>query len=255
MNAQQEAVAFWQFLEARGVRPSIRKVVAMMRLAGIGIDEANAYKWLGSFAARAPHPKAHRMKIPAQGQHDPSTPAAQIQHRDDTSPALYAGDKVSLVSKKEPSAPAPALFDSAPATVKPKKASPVPRLDLRTPAQVIADDVLVMIQPRITAALRGKTWSTWRGQNRPTLTDMAAAGCDADEIIEAWEGLCERRGYTILTMRWVADDMDQPSREAINPSDLLPMSFEVPPHPDYVPREPQPWQIPPWKRFPNGVSA
>ncbi len=112
MNAQQEAVALWKFLEGRGVRPSIRKVVAMMRLADIPVNEADAGKWLAAFAAASPHPKTHRSKIPAQGQHGSSTsnstPAAQIQHSEQhdnsTRPALTRAPNVSLVSKPvEPS--------------------------------------------------------------------------------------------------------------------------------------------------------
>ena len=46
MNSQQEAVALWKFLESRGIQPSIRKVVSMLRAADVKIDEKNAARWL-----------------------------------------------------------------------------------------------------------------------------------------------------------------------------------------------------------------
>jgi hypothetical protein len=231
LNPQQEAVALWKFLESRGIAPSIRKVVAMMRVAGIPISDGNARTYLARFAAASPHPKAIHHKITAHTPHAESTPAAQITHGESTGEALTYAVEVSLPSKKEPAAPAPAALDDFTLSAdppKPKRAPIQPRLDVRTPAQITADEVLASIADGIKGALKGMTWTTWRTRNRKLVVDMAVAGLDAEDIVEAWTAGSERRGYPVLNMGWIAEDLNRaPGGPAPNASDLLPTLTEL----------------------------
>lgn len=100
MNAQQEAVALWKFLESRGFRPSIRSVGRALRDQKVRFREADLYRWLEPFqsreASRKQSPDDPEAKIEITGS---STPEDGKQPGSDFARAA----KVSLPSNPDPS--------------------------------------------------------------------------------------------------------------------------------------------------------
>jgi hypothetical protein len=257
VNAQQEAVALWKYLESRSIRPSIRKVVAMMRGAQIGVNEADASKWLAKFAAANPHPKALRSKNPAEAPHESatasSTQAEQIQHADQhtssDSPALTRTVEVSLSTKIEPTAPTLALGLEVLPPSQPVKVR-APQADRRSPAEQTADAALSEVRETVEPALSGMTWTTWKARNRKVVVDMARSGMTADEIVVAHEEASEARGGVAMVMAWVQERV---VRQAATAAPVSAKQAEV----DNLPsvangaKGTAPDDIPPWERPPN----
>ncbi len=229
MNAQQEAVALWMYLESRQIRPSVRKVVAMMRGAAIGVNDADAGRWLAPFAAAAPHPKAHRSKNPAFPQQDSSTPDAQIQHNHSTTPALYARDKVSLSTKPtltgsvvEPESLS--LLAAAPSEpVKPEKAVKPRRVP--SAADLEAYRLLEGLWARISPHMgRGLTGAIWKRNNKRSALEMLESGVPVEEWLEFWDESAAA-GYPYRVLKnFQAGFANRGGRRetAQNESDLLP---------------------------------
>lgn len=97
MNAQQEAVALWKFLEGRGLRPSVRSIGRALRDHGLKFREDTLRKWLAPFAVASRTQPAK--KRDAQNEHagrnndDNGTQAGRDFAR---------ADKVSLISNSDP---------------------------------------------------------------------------------------------------------------------------------------------------------
>jgi hypothetical protein len=261
VNAQQEAVALWKHLESRGLSPSIRKVVAMLRAASIPIDDHAGRRYLAAFAAAAPHPKALRHKITAEPPQPHPTPDAQSPHDSDTNAILTCAVEVSLPTKLEATPPPldlglgmtpsePVKASSPPATPTPPVPAPA-RADRRSPAEQTADAALAGVRPTIEGVLVGMTWTAWLKQNRRPVVDMARSGMSAEEIIEAHAADAEKRGKPELVMAWFQTRI---AREAVAESaPLSQRQREVNELPSVAngARGTAPDAIPPWERPPN----
>jgi hypothetical protein len=92
MNAQQEAVALFKFLESRGFRPSTRSVSRALRDQGMTFREERLRLWLKPFRDAS---GTHRAE---KGTQKTSTRDAASTAADATGTRLRARDKVSLVS-------------------------------------------------------------------------------------------------------------------------------------------------------------
>ena len=49
MNAQQEAIALWQYIDSRGAKPTCRRVAGMLRSWGLRFRDADLVEWLSQF--------------------------------------------------------------------------------------------------------------------------------------------------------------------------------------------------------------
>ena len=194
MNAQQEAVALYKFLESRGFKPSVRSIGCSLRLQGLSFTEANLRSWLKSFVASPTRADA----VPT---HETSTNDAVPTQPDAKPTRLRAHNKVSLPSNIAPSEPGTVveLFPDAP--------KPPPKPDRRSPAEQEADLTLSRLRPVIEPELVGMTWTAWRSRNRQVLVDMTRAGMTAAEIVGAHAEHSERKGRTTMVMRYVQDDL------------------------------------------------
>ena len=63
MNAQQEAVALWQYLESRSLEPSARRVGTILRTMGLRCDDHDLRHWLRPFAKRPTAPKSSKTAV------------------------------------------------------------------------------------------------------------------------------------------------------------------------------------------------
>lgn len=184
MNAQQEAVALYRYLEGRGFKPSVRSIGAMLRVQKISFTDTSLRAWLKDFAAAPTQPTAE----PPQKSSTNDAPPPQA---DANPPRLRAHDKVSLVSKK---------VTPSPSRPKPLRLVVDPPPDRRTPAEREADRAIAIMRPAIESVLAGQTITEWRKQNRRYVVDMVASGMTAEEIAEAHD---EYRvgGEVIFSMR------------------------------------------------------
>lgn len=94
------------------------------------------------------------------------------------------------------------------------KAPRQPRLGLVDPHHLAADTVFAALRDEVAPTLRGQTWSAWRAKQKNAVVGMLRAGRAADEIVERWADLSERRGYPVLVLAWVAEDFDRPAPAA-----------------------------------------
>jgi hypothetical protein len=57
-DAREEIIAYWQFCETRGLRPSINKCVAQLRRIGIQVNSRKAAEYLADLTSAKPHPSS-----------------------------------------------------------------------------------------------------------------------------------------------------------------------------------------------------
>lgn len=274
MTIADQALALWATYERIGIKPSMMMVVNALRAGHVSFRTESVREALRPLMVADPHPKARHVRGQPRvdsglTKHAPGTDsgmtACQSSRR---APADHKGiidsgyshDRkitktplpmvVESVRARAPEAP-PTPDSTPPSTLVPVPARPArqPRLDTRTAAQRTADEVLDVLSPEVRPVLRAMTWSTWRSRNRQRIVDIAAAGQSADEIIAAWRAGSERRGYPVVRMEWIAEDLERDGREpapnAPNATDLLPTLTEL-----LESGEIEPWTIPPWKRPP-----
>lgn len=190
MNAQQEAVALFKYLESRGVKVSIRMVARIMRTEmRIRVDDKSLRDYLKKFTAVAPQSEA---VAPQQIR----TNTAVAPQSTAPAPRLRAHNNVSLVSK----------LDSETDV----SSSPVPakQLALVDATEERAREILGMFWPRVESAV-GKTLTRteWGKRNkRDALNFAAVARSDAD-LLAAHESASKRLGSCVYSLRVVADEL------------------------------------------------
>lgn len=158
MNAQQEAVALFKFLEARGFSPSVRSIARALRDQDVAFRESSLREWLAPFIQRRDASQSHAV---ATGTQKTSTGDAVGTQADATGTQLHAHNNVSLASKLvEPSdathPQSPALFLVEP-VAKPAAASkPIKTKAVRAPyvPPPCPDDLPDLIPSGEPAALR-----------------------------------------------------------------------------------------------------
>ena len=123
MNAQQEAVALFRFLEGRGFKPSVRSIGRALRDQKVPFRETSLRAWLEPFIKSR---DASRPQVDATGTQKTSTADAIGTQADATGTRLRARNKVSLSSKPilVDGVDLPLGLDAEPAPDPAKKAKP-----------------------------------------------------------------------------------------------------------------------------------
>jgi hypothetical protein len=249
VNAQQEAVALWQFLEGRGFKPSVRMVARIMRdELGLGRRESLVREWLSTFS------DASRVR--------------PVSTKEASRMPLRAHSKVSLVSKPiigaEPQSDSPAVQAALiPEAVKPVKKPAKPRAPYVVAEcpyedfeQIPTDDISEL------RAVAGDFAAHFANAGPDKVADhvgsyttmLAKAAKMRRTVLEAWEACGKARlangGAPLfkgLALRALDFLTYRPWNEAVpepNSSDLLPTwPNGVPPvDPNFVDERPQ-WMI------------
>lgn len=223
MNAQQEAVAAWRYLESRQIRPSTRRVATMLRVMGLRVDDHYIRDWLRPFWAKT---AVHRI---------PTAPRTDAPTARDSGPSTAASEHDPPHSEEEyPPQPAPQSPPQIhPRYAREKEVSLVPKVPRRCINTTPRDDGLFAVaekptngnergSPKQTTlplsretdlrvwALLDTAWAylreavpglamtrtQWRQRNAIAARDLIAAGKTREQVLEMLQVAHEHPGAT-----------------------------------------------------------
>jgi len=194
----------WLFLEERGIKPSARKVSAMLRAAGVSHNEHDVRSWVRPFADQsAVAPRFHRTRNTAQSTagatalpehaspHETPQSAPHVHRADST--LGYAREKeVSLVSNTSETTVSSESVDKSTQDAllpeindqrrKPRSHEPT-RADLAAYAILTAAYAIVTEHHTL-----GMTMTTWKQRNKAAALDLVRLGktpADVTAMLEA----------------------------------------------------------------------
>jgi hypothetical protein len=247
MNAPEEARALREFLELRGFKPSGRAITETLRRMGLKFRDTEIRDAAGTQPGR---------KIRAHG-----TQSGRNRDASTREGADHKGvsNSVSLVSQnRKTTTPLPLLAETI--VAKPRKGT-VAAQDPDTDFGVFEPDVVAMIAVEIAghprrapdpAVIRQRLALLWRKHGDAAFARGLDVGVGSGKGLNYGRAVMERY------------DPDRDSLQArgfdgeLNESDRLPTRLEleesgqIPVLPE---RELQPWELPPWKRFPEKYAA
>lgn len=177
---------------------TVRAVAAILAAAGTGARWDEISKILNEFEPAI----ATRVRTPRQ----------QIDNNPATILSTPGNNRVNAGNNDLP------LFTGSP---QPKKVKP-PKPDLRTSFEIVADEAVAMMRPRIEAKLDGMTWTTWLRRNRCVAADMARAGMSAEAISKAQER------FGLLHLRYVQERLNGAASGKAAPQSSVHFKLEDP---------------------------
>ncbi len=192
MNAQQEAVALWRFVESRGAKPTFRQVAGMLRSWGLRFRDEDLVAWLKPL--RAVSRKQAGNKKHARGQQTGNE--RETASREKEVSLVAKSSEETIVSSSI--AVTPSLRDSvtAPAEVFNFARPVVGQTKTRTPRQgrlPLNRDNEIAARALLDAAWHyladhvpdlGLGVTQWRQRNKASALDLVSRGMTPDAVVE-----------------------------------------------------------------------
>lgn len=223
-NAQQEAVALWQFLTSRGFEPSMNSICRALRDQGVKFRQGELYRALSPFVGPGPQRKiGSQPAIPrvAPGNQKSLTREAPGSQPANSRVAASREKEVSLVRIAVPSA-LPAKNSQAGRKNNPQPNHRALRLPLDAEVQVARRAILAAVWALLarTPFAATITRTEWGKRNNRTALDLANLNVTPEQCVSAWHSATKRLGTPARTLAIVQDELGRIALpQAVKPTD------------------------------------
>lgn len=198
LNARQTVVEIYLAIERAQGHGSVDKARRAARVIGCKFTNAECSAWLKPFTKSAGLAAGKRTE-------NGRSNGVEIENDSDSPMDSVLGGHDGLTHDNCTPVVVP-LIPIASEPTAPQRKPQQPRLRLVPEGEEKAREILAAFWPVIAPRLVGKlTQSAWKQRNKRAALDMAQAGITAEQALVAHAEICEERGDTIFTLKWVHD--------------------------------------------------